>query len=167
MEHIEKLIKYNQQHLLKFENELTESEKQALHSQIKSLDFSYLEELNKPKLTSQNTITPIKAITIEEINRNKEKLTQIGIQALKAQKIGALLLAGGMGTRLGSDKPKGMYNIGKTKDVFIFQRIFENLLDVVNLCGTPIPFFIMTSERNNEDTVNFIKEHIHGLSMLS
>ena len=53
MEHIEKLIKYNQQHLLKFENELTESEKQALHSQIKSLDFSYLEELNKRRATSK------------------------------------------------------------------------------------------------------------------
>lgn len=155
----EKLEKYNQKHLLKFENELTESEKQELYTQIESLDFSYLEELNKTENSSKDVITPIKALTLSEIENNKEKFTQIGIDALKEQKIGALLLAGGMGTRLGSDKPKGMYNIGKTKDVFIFQRIFENLLDVVKLCGKPIPFFIMTSERNNEDTVNFIKEH--------
>lgn len=155
----EKLEKYNQKHLLKFENELTESEKQELYTQIESLDFSYLEELNKTENSSKDVITPIKALTLSEIENNKEKFTQIGLKALKEQKIGALLLAGGMGTRLGSDKPKGMYNIGKTKEVFIFQRIFENLLDVVKLCGKPIPFFIMTSERNNEDTVNFIKEH--------
>ncbi len=155
----EKLEKYNQKHLLKFENELTESEKQELYTQIESLDFSYLEELNKTENSSKDVITPIKALTLSETENNKEKFTQIGLKALKEQKIGALLLAGGMGTRLGSDKPKGIYNIGKNKDVFIFQRIFENLLDVVKLCGKPIPFFIMTSERNNEDTVNFIKEH--------
>ncbi|MBO5954526.1 MAG: UTP--glucose-1-phosphate uridylyltransferase [Clostridia bacterium] len=159
MKYMEKLIKYNQQHLLKFENELTESEKQELYNQIDNLDFSYLEELNKPQTSSQDTITPIKAMTIEEIQQNKEEFTQIGLNALKQQKIGALLLAGGMGTRLGSDKPKGMYNIGKTKDVFIFQRIFENLLDVVKLCGKSVPFFIMTSEHNNSDTINFLKEH--------
>ena len=159
MKHIEKLERYNQQHLLKFENELTEQEKQALYSQIENLDFSYLDELNNSHSSIKDAISPIKAFTIEEIEQDKEHLTQIGIKALNEQKIGALLLAGGMGTRLGSDKPKGMYNIGKTKNIFIFQRIFENLLDVVKLCGKPIPFFIMTSERNNADTINFIKDH--------
>ena len=154
-----KLEKYKQTHLLKFEAELNNEEKQALYSQIENLDFSYLNELNKKESKTNDIITPIKALTIDAINKNKSSYDQIGIKALKEQKVGALLLAGGMGTRLGSDKPKGMYNIGKTNDIFIFQRIFENLLDVVNLCGTPIPFFIMTSERNHEDTVNFIKEH--------
>lgn len=159
MKYIEKLNRYNQQHILRFENQLTESEKQELYNQIEDLDFSYLEELNKKETCSKDIITPIKVMTIQEINQNKSIYEQIGISALKEQKIGALLLAGGMGTRLGSDKPKGMYNIGKTKDVFIFQRIFENLLDIVKLCGKPIPFFIMTSEHNNSDTIDFIKEH--------
>ena len=70
-----------------------------------------------------------------------------------------MLLAGGMGTRLGSDSPKGMYNIGKTKDVFIFQRLVENLLEVVNVCKKPIPFFIMTSEKNHDATINFFENH--------
>ncbi len=159
MNTLEKLEKYNQKHLLQFENDLTDSEKQELYNQIDSLDFSYLNELNKEKSHSQIDVTPLKAMTINEINLNKSKFEQLGIIALKDQKVGALLLAGGMGTRLGSDNPKGMYNIGKTKDVYIFQRIFENLLDVVKLCGKPIPFFIMTSEKNNETTINFIKEH--------
>ena len=56
-----------------------------------------------------------------------------------------MLLAGGMGTRLGSNNPKGMYNIGKTKDVYIFQRLIENLLEVVNLCGKFIPLLAVLS----------------------
>ena len=63
-----------------------------------------------------------------------------------------------MGTRLGSDKPKGMFNIGKTKEVYIFQRLIENTLKVVEKCGKPIPFFIMTSEKNNDDTIRFFEE---------
>ena len=55
-----------------------------------------------------------------------------------------LILAGGMGTRLGSDNPKGMYDIGITKPVYIFQRIIENLLDTVKQAdGTYIRLFIM------------------------
>ena len=159
MKHLEKLEKYNQKHLLQFESELNNNEKQELHNQIETLDFSYLDELSKETANTQVEITPLKAMTIDEINPNRCKFEQLGIKALEEQKVGALLLAGGMGTRLGSDNPKGMYNIGKTKDVYIFQRIFENLLDVVKLCGKPIPFFIMTSEKNNETTINFIKEH--------
>lgn len=158
MEYIEKLKKFNQMHLLAFENELSNTEKEKLHQQIEELDFSYLNELKKPNKQSATTITPIKAMTLSEIEQNKSELEKIGLGILKQQKVGALLLAGGMGTRLGSDKPKGMFNIGQTKDVFIFQRLIENLLSVVNQCGKPIPLFIMTSEKNNEDTVNFFKE---------
>ena len=128
MNYIQKLTKYKQEHLLKFENELNPEEKEKLHKQIENLDFSYLEELNKNTIIGENKITPIKAMTIAEINKNKQKFEELGLKVLKTQKVGALLLAGGMGTRLGSDKPKGMFNIGKTKDVFIFQRLFENLL---------------------------------------
>ena len=156
---MDKLKKYNQEHLLKFEKELSSQEKEKLISQIETLDFSYLEELNKKEEKRTSVISPIKAMTAKEIEENKLKFEEIGLNALKQQKVGALLLAGGMGTRLGSDNPKGMYNIGKTKDVFIFQRLFENLLEVVKQCGKPIPFFIMTSEKNNDTTINFIKEH--------
>lgn len=156
---MDKLKKYNQEHLLKFQNELTSTEKAELINQIENLDFSYLNELNMPQTSNKSVITPIKAITVNEIDKQAKKFEEIGLKALKEQKVGALLLAGGMGTRLGSDNPKGMYNIGKTKDVFIFQRLFENLLEVVKQCGKPIPFFIMTSEKNNDATVQFIKEH--------
>lgn len=152
-----KLKKLNQEHLLKFSKELNKEEKKALKNQIKELDFSYLEALGQEE-ASKGEITPIKAMTLSEIEENKAKFEEIGLKALQNQEVGVLLLAGGMGTRLGSDNPKGMYNIGKTKDVFIFQRLIENLLDVVEKCGKPIPFFIMTSEKNHEATVNFLEE---------
>ena len=159
MNYIQKLIKYKQEHLLNFENELSNQEKENLHKQIESLDFSYLDELNKKENKTAPTITPIKAITIDEITENKEQFEKIGLDVLKNQKVGILLLAGGMGTRLGFDKPKGMFNIGKTKTIYIFQKLIENTLNVVKKCGKPIPFFIMTSEKNNDETIAFLEEH--------
>lgn len=159
MKVLEKLKKYNQTQLLKFEEGLTEMEKEKLYAQIETLDFSYLAELNKKETVKTDVITPIKAMTVTEIQAQKAQFEKIGIEALKNQKVGALLLAGGMGTRLGSDSPKGMYNIGKTKDVYIFQRLIENLLDVVKKCGQWVPFFIMTSEKNNDATTKFLQEH--------
>ena len=155
---IEKLTKYKQQHLLKFESELSESEKQELYKQIETLDFSYLNELNKKEESQNAVITPIEATTIQEINAKKEEFKSIGINALKNKQVGALILAGGMGTRLGSDNPKGMYNVGKTKEIYIFQRLIENLMDVVRLTGTYVPLFIMTSEKNDEVTRKFLEE---------
>lgn len=159
MSYIKKLIKYNQQHLLRFENELSEEEKNALHAQIEAVDFSYLDELEKPSTQMKAKITPLQAMTIEEIERKKDAFRPIGIKALKEHKVGALLLAGGMGTRLGSNVPKGMFNIGKTKDVYIFQRLIENLMDVVREIGTYVPLFIMTSEHNDAITRQFLREH--------
>ena len=158
MNYIQKLTKYKQEHLLRFENELSAEEKEKLHNQIETLDFSYLDELSKTNIATENKITPIKAMTINEINKRKQEFEELGLKVLKTQKVGALLLAGGMGTRLGSDKPKGMFNIGKTKDVYIFQRLIENTLKVVEKCSKPIPFFIMTSEKNNDDTIRFFEE---------
>ena len=159
MKHLEKLEKYNQKHLLKFVQDLNESEKQELYNQIETLNFSYLEELNQKETAKEEaTITPIDALTIPEIESKKEEFKQVGVNALKNYQVGALILAGGMGTRLGSDNPKGMYNIGKTKDVFIFQRLIENLLDVVSITETYVPLFIMTSEKNDKITRKFLEE---------
>ena len=119
---LEKLTNNHQEHLLKFENQLTTEQKQKLYKQIEELDFSYLNELNKTETVEEKSITPIKAITLSEIEQQKQDFLNIGLTALKNQEVGAMLLAGGMGTRLGSNNPKGMYNIGKTKDIFIFQR---------------------------------------------
>jgi len=158
MNYKEKLQKYNQKHLLNFEEGLTEDEKQQLYNQIEGLDFSYIEEIGK-NIEFKGEITPIKAMKVEEIKDKAQEFENIGLDAIRNQEIGVLLLAGGMGTRLGHDGPKGVYNIGKTRDVFIFQRLVENVLDVVKKSETHIPFFIMTSDKNHDETIKFFEEH--------
>lgn len=158
-EALEKLKAYNQEHILKYYDELKDYEKEELLNQIKDTDFEVISKCHEEnKINKKGTITPLSAMQIKEINNRRDEFYRVGMSAIKSGRVGAVLLAGGMGTRLGSDDPKGMYNIGITKDVFIFQRIIENLMDVVNEAGTYIHLFIMTSDKNNEATVNFFKE---------
>lgn len=155
----EKLEKYGQAHLLKYYDELNDSEKEELLEQIENTDFSMLKLCEKGSVTvAKGKITPLAAMELSEIEDNKEGFYNTGISAIKAGKIGAVLLAGGMGTRLGSDNPKGMYNIGETKDVFIFERLIKNLMDVVDIAGAWIHLFVMTSEKNHKATVGFFEE---------
>lgn len=154
-----KLEKYGQEQLLRYYDELSDSEKQALLDQIDSADMSVVSYYDKRgEAAPAGHIEPLYAMELDEIKKRSDEFRRIGLDAIRAGKVGAVLLAGGMGTRLGSDNPKGMYNIGLTKDVYIFQRIIENLLDVVNEAESWIHLFIMTSEKNNEATVNFLRE---------
>lgn len=153
------LTEYNQEHILKYYNELDENQRCELLRQIEGIDFTLLDALKNKSADNKGEIQPISAVTIEDITANSDKYLNTGISAIKSGKVAAVLLAGGQGTRLGFDKPKGMFNIGKTKELYIFQCLVNNLMDVVKLSGTWIPFVIMTSEKNNKDTVNFFKEH--------
>ncbi len=154
-----KLEKYGQEHVLKYFDELDPAGQEALLTQIDETDFSVLSHIDEAgKGDERGKFSPLAAMQREEIIRREKEFHDAGVKAIKAGKTAALLLAGGMGTRLGSDNPKGMYNIGLTKEVFIFQRLIENLLDVVNETGTWIRLFIMTSEKNHEASVAFLKE---------
>lgn len=153
------LTEYNQEHILKYYNELDENQRCELLRQIGGIDFALLDALKNKSADNKGEIQPISAVTIEDIAANNDKYLNTGIAAIKSGKVAAVLLAGGQGTRLGFDRPKGMFNIGKTKELYIFQCLVNNLMDVVKLSGTWIPFVIMTSEKNNKDTVNFFKEH--------
>ena len=63
-----------------------------------------------------------------------------------------------MGTRLGFDKPKGELNVGIDKTLYIFQCLINNLMDVTNVAGKTVPLYIMTSEKNNDETIRFFEE---------
>jgi UDP-N-acetylglucosamine/UDP-N-acetylgalactosamine diphosphorylase len=101
---------------------------------------------------------PLEALKLADIEKEKSQFENIGISAIKDCKVGAVLLAGGQGTRLGFDKPKGMFNIGVNKELYIFERLIRNMLDVVEKVGSYIPLFIMTSEKNDADTRKFFKD---------
>lgn len=154
-----KLEKYGQLHVLKYYDGLGEEEKETLLAQIEQTDFEVLSLCEqKESLNLRGKIEPIAVMQLPEIAEKKEEYTKTGLEAIRAGKVGAVLLAGGMGTRLGSDAPKGVYNIGLTKDVFIFQRLIENLMDVVDQAGTWVPLYVMTSDKNHDATVSFFEE---------
>ena len=155
----EKLAKYGQEHVLKYYEELDEAGKRALLDQIESTDMSILEAcLHREELAKKGEITPLAAMQLDEIAANRESFVQTGLAAIRAGKVGAVLLAGGMGTRLGSDDPKGMYNVGITRELYIFECLINNLMDVTKAADAWIELLVMTSEKNHDATVNFLRE---------
>lgn len=155
----EKIKLYRQEQLLDFSDELEPDESEALEKQIERLDFSVLDLLKKEhKEVSKGKITPLKAMELDEIKAHEKEYFDIGCEAIKAGKVGAVLLAGGMGTRLGSNDPKGMYNIGVNKELFIFECLINNLTDVVKKVGSYINLFIMTSDLNYDSTTAFFEK---------
>ena len=156
----DKLKEFDQEHVLAFFEELSQKEKDELNAQVESVDFGIIKNsLANMTVDGRGEISPISVMAIDEIETNKTVYLEKGRQAISNGEVAAVLLAGGMGTRLGSDNPKGMYDIGITRPVYIFQRLFENLMEVTSEVGNEIHLFIMTSEKNNDDTINFIKEH--------
>ena len=154
-----KLSKYGQKQILRYYDELSDDEKNALLEQIDKTDMEVLSAIeHKSELVKKGEITPLDAMELDEIAANYDTFKNTGVEAIKAGKVGAILLAGGMGTRLGSDNPKGMYNVGVNKELYIFECLINNLMDVVKETGTYIHLFVMTSEKNNDATVSFFNE---------
>ena len=112
----DKLEKYGQLHVLQYYDELSGHEKEALLEQIMGTDLAMLAQcLHKEELNPRGEITPIEVMKLAQIEERRDEFVQAGLDAIRAGKIGAVMLAGGMGTRLGADVPKGTYNIGLTK----------------------------------------------------
>ena len=68
-------------------------------------------------------------------------------------KLGVVLVAGGQGTRLGFDHPKGLFPVGPISKAPLFQILFEKLLAAGTRYGAAIPLYIMTSPATHDDTV--------------
>lgn len=167
-----KLEKYGQQHVLRYYEELDSEQRRALLDQIEATDMAILEagrhkmevvhsteEGSSGETNERGAITPLMAMDLNEIEEGYDSFTDTGLSAIRSGKVGAVLLAGGMGTRLGSDDPKGVYNIGINRDVYIFECLFNNLMDVVQQSSTWIHLFVMTSDKNHEATIRFLTQH--------
>lgn len=153
-----KLEQYGQLHILDYYEELSQEQQGILLGQIASTDFEMLKYCKNNTTNQKGTITPLAAMQLTEIERNRETYTETGLDAIRKGKVAAVLLAGGMGTRLGSEQPKGMYDIGITRPVYIFQRIIENMLDVVGQADAWVHLFVMTSDKNHDITKTFFEE---------
>lgn len=159
-ETLEMLKKHGQEQLLKYYDELSDESKASLLAQIGQIDWSLLSLLDRKEMkVEKGELSPLGALEIDEINARRDEFEKVGIEALKAEKVGAVLLAGGQGTRLGFDGPKGTFPIGVNRELYIFECLINNLMDVVKRVGAWVPLYIMTSEKNNDATVKFFNEH--------
>ena len=160
MEKVKKLLaEHGQVQLLKFYDELSSEEKANLITQINSIDWSFNKDSSTHISDKDSVIEPITALSVDEIEKSRYEFEKIGIEAIKRGELCLLVLAGGQGTRLGYEKPKGSFNMGIENELFIFQLLIEHTLDVVKKCDTWIHMYVMTSDINYDDTTNFFREH--------
>ncbi len=159
----ELLEKYNQEHVLNFYNELSETEKENLLNQILDIDFELMNKLYKEKdiiKTKQGKIEPIGYIDEDKIiNEEKEKYQNMGESIVKKGKYGIVIMAGGQGTRLGHSGPKGTYMLNTTPPKSIFEIHIEKLKQIREKYNITVPIYIMTSNENNDDTIKFFEKN--------
>jgi UDP-N-acetylglucosamine/UDP-N-acetylgalactosamine diphosphorylase len=148
-----------QEHVMNFFDELDAKKQAEFLSQIENINWSDFKLIGGDESAERGQFSVPPAVEISEIEKRHDEFEAVGLEALKKGEVAAVLLAGGMGTRLGFDLPKGCFNVGKTKELYIFECLINNLMDVVNQAGCFVPLYIMTSEKNDQATRDFFKEH--------
>ena len=156
----ERLRPHGQQHVLRWFEGLPEEGKQRLLSQLAALDLQWLERVQAAEVEAhgQRQITPCEDVVHAGDPREPEAL-EAGQEALEGGRVGALVVAGGQGSRLGFDGPKGAYPIGAVSGATLFQLHAERLLAAGRRYGRQPPLYLMTSEINHQATVDLFAEH--------
>ncbi len=158
-----KLVSHEQQHLLDFYNELTSNEKDVLLDQIENIDLDMVANLynERNKIdTCGNLIEPIEYVDRLKLNsKETEVYTKIGMEAISRGELAFATLAGGQGTRLGHSGPKGTFVLEPTPSKSLFEIMCDSLKLAKEMYNVYIPWYIMTSRENNNDTVRFFEEN--------
>ena len=158
-----KLKKYGQEHLLDYYDKLDEKHKQELLKQIENIDFELVTHLyqntKKEVKHGEDEITPIDYLDKYKLNDKYKYYENIGKRAIKEGKLAAITMAGGQGTRLGHDGPKGTFDIGLDSHKSLFELLCDSLKEEGKKYGVTIPWFIMTSRENNKATIEFFEKH--------
>ncbi|MEZ6093688.1 MAG: UTP--glucose-1-phosphate uridylyltransferase [Pirellulaceae bacterium] len=168
METLQSLLsQYGQQHLLTFWEQLTDEQQKSLQAQIECIDWEQLGRLISHndcdvdwQALAARAQSP-QAINAAEFNDRQrfDSAWQRGAEALRAGKVAFVLTAGGQGSRLGFDKPKGMYPIGPVSNRTLFQMMFDQAAARGRQFDTVIPIFVMTSPQTDADTREFLREN--------
>ena len=165
----EKLCAFKQEDILDFITELNHVQQKKLLAQIGQIDFEELDELikkyvkNRPTIKIPENISPSPYFSEKPDNDNNKRLysnaEEKGKQLLADGKVAALTVAGGQGSRLGFDGPKGSYSVTPIKNKTLFQYFSESLLRAGSKFGAPVKWYIMTSTVNDQDTRDFFREN--------
>lgn len=161
----EKLNKYGQGHLLQNYDKFNDEEKQLLIKQINDIDFELISKLYS-KLKSDNSfeenslIEPIKAIVKDYLTCDEMlEYKSIGDEVIKNGQYAVVTLAGGQGSRLGHNGPKGTFMVDINPPKSIFEIHCDMLKQKYEEYHVYIPWFIMTSRENNQETIAFFEKN--------
>jgi len=162
---LERVEPTGQQHLLGFWDELDGDAKSSLAAQIESVDFALIERL----LSEQQSATDWSVLAAKAESPPAIRLGQVvgppsagdanaaGEQVLRSGRVGAVLVAGGQGTRLGFPHPKGMFPFGPVSQRTLFQMFVDQLLALGCQYDVKIPLYLMTSPATHDETVDYFE----------
>ncbi len=164
---MDKLKEYGQEHLLQFVDELSEPERDELVEQISAIDFEQLKRLTNSDeehvdwgaLSAQAEPPPAVRMQTPHPNMDPAKARAAGEDAIRDGRVGMILVAGGQGTRLGFDKPKGMFPISPISQRTLFQMHCDRLIAMMRHYSVSIPLFIMTSPATDSETRDYFKNN--------
>lgn len=160
----ELLTRHHQEHVLCFWDKLSKTEQSDLLSQITVLNFDDMGRMaamlrDKAEAAPPSDFVPAESIELEGDER--EQCWAHGEELLQDGKVGVILVAGGQGSRLGFDGPKGAYQIGPLTEVSLFHIHAHKIRALGERYGKPVPFYIMTSESNDAATRAHFEQHKH------
>ena len=152
-----------QGHVLKFWDRLSPAQRAGLLEQIGSIDTETVARIRamlkaeggKEAATAAGSLTPAPVVSLDEAGQAVARAA--GEQALRDGKVGVILVAGGQGTRLGYDGPKGTYGLAPITQAPLFEIHARKILGLERQFAARIPFYIMTSEANDADTRRFFQ----------
>jgi UDP-N-acetylglucosamine/UDP-N-acetylgalactosamine diphosphorylase len=171
---VQRLERVGQTHLLAFYDRLGPESRQHLVSRIEAIDLEALPKLidlyvkHKPHVTVPADLQPAPYYPNDPRSPvrgwDRERFRSTGEALLRAGKVAAFTVAGGQGSRLGFEGPKGCYPAGAVTGKTLFQLFAEGLLAAGRKYGRPVPWYIMTSPLNHEATVSYLEQNrFHGL----
>ena len=160
---IDTVYRAGQEHIFDHWDTLNDEQKGLFLEQIKGIDFSLLDFLAKKvhgkKHRNQHSLEVVDIISLKEREKNDAEALHTGEKQLKRGKIAAVLVAGGQSSRLGYHGPKGKFPITPVKQKSLFQLHAEKLLALSRKYQTSIPWYIMTSKINYQETTTFFEQH--------
>jgi UDP-N-acetylglucosamine/UDP-N-acetylgalactosamine diphosphorylase len=166
---VARLAQHGQEGLLRCWADLDEPARVQLVSQIESIDLARLDELVKTLVHETETaalspdrVGPVEVHAFPQTDgerASRRHVAEAGHDALSRGEVAVVLVAGGSGTRLGFDGPKGTFPIGPVSGASLFQIHAEKIVALGRRFGRPIPLYVMTSPENNEATRRFFDEH--------
>ena len=148
----------DQGHLLRYWDILSDEDKTDLLSQISKLDVPMFREEQRLINATETTTSPIAPFTDFDMSGNEADI-QSGKQMIAQGLIGCLIVAGGQGTRLRFDGPKGLFPITAIKQKTLFQLFVEKTVAASKQARRPLPIAIMTSLQNHAATVQYFEEN--------